>query len=456
MRAVVPEESPEVDAGEPGDGLAGTVLMDRYRVLRLLGEGGMGAVYEARHQGIDKRVVIKVLHPELASDPELVERFKREARAATAIGNEHIVDVTDMGELPDGSPCIVMELLKGKDLAELLEEEPMLSISRMVHIIDQVCDALQAAHDKGIVHRDLKPDNVFLIRKRRDDDFVKVLDFGISKMKEADELNAKLTQTGVAMGTPMYMSPEQAQGLKSLDHRTDIYAVGVMIFEMLAGDPPFTADSYPALLLKMMAEEAPRLTSIRADVPDEISDLVHAMLAKQQTQRPSSMEEVADVLIRFKDHEGEIQKLRSVHPSSPGEMETLASFPGAAPILEPATARQGAMDPVDHGLTVSDPPAEVGAPELEPTLEIPRPTPPSSAGLWVVAAVLAVLALLGGVFLWQSSQGEAVTTPPEAEPALPMAAVSKYARSERAPPRRASSSTTSSFPIRWTRPGSAR
>jgi serine/threonine protein kinase len=170
---------------DPPDPLIGTLVSGRYRVVSKLGEGGMGRVYEAQHELIGKRVALKCLNAEYATHPVVVERFKREARAATAVGNEHIVDVTDLGDLPDGSPFIVMEHLEGRELADLINEGP-LTLGRAVRILDQVCDALHAAHAKGIVHRDLKPENIFLIPRGGNEDFVKVLDFGISKMREPE------------------------------------------------------------------------------------------------------------------------------------------------------------------------------------------------------------------------------------------------------------------------------
>ena len=177
------EAATEVDARDP---LIGQTLQDRYRIVRRLGTGGMGAVYEGEHLIIKKRVAIKVLHPQFATSPEVVARFQQEALAATAIGHEHIVEVNDMGRLADGALFMVLEYLAGRDFADLIEKEGPLTIGRTVHIVSQMCDALQAAHDKGIVHRDLKPENVFLVKRIGNPDFAKVLDFGISKVQDAE------------------------------------------------------------------------------------------------------------------------------------------------------------------------------------------------------------------------------------------------------------------------------
>ncbi len=259
----------------------------------------MGAVYEVEHALIGRRMALKCLHPEYARDRDLVERFRREARAASVIGNEHIVAVTDMGDLPDGAPFLVMELLKGQGLSELLKRQGPLTVGRTCTIARQICVALQAAHDKGIVHRDMKPANVFLEARSAGGDFVKVLDFGISKMQQPGTDDRGLTRTGVAMGTPSYMSPEQAQGAKDVDHRTDVWALGVMLYEMLALRRPFEADSYPLMLMAIVALEPEPVTAHRGDVPPELDALILRALAKPVEQRIQTMAQLADALRPF-------------------------------------------------------------------------------------------------------------------------------------------------------------
>ncbi len=277
----------------------GLVVGGRYKILRTLGAGGMGGVYEAEHELIGKKVALKCLHKEYTRDRDLVERFKREARAATAIGNEHIVDVTDMGDLPDGAPFLVMEYLAGTTLSGLMEDLGAMRIPRAVHIARQVCDALGAAHEKGIVHRDLKPENVFLTRRGQDPDFVKVLDFGISKIHSGDRKDRGLTRTGMAIGTPTYMSPEQAQGLRDVDARTDVWAMGVILYEMLTGHRPFEADSYPMLLMRIVGSEPDPVTKWRKDVPDALSALVMKCLEKPVGTRMQTMYELESALAPF-------------------------------------------------------------------------------------------------------------------------------------------------------------
>jgi serine/threonine protein kinase len=283
------------------DERVGMLVADRYRIVRTLGAGGMGGVYEAEHELIGKRVALKCLHREYSRDRDLVERFKREARAATAIGNEHIVDVTDMGDLPDGAPFLVMEVLQGQTLSHLIETGGVIRIPRAMHIARQVCDALGAAHAKGIVHRDLKPENIFLIKRGGDSDFVKVLDFGISKMHGGERKDRGLTRTGMAIGTPSYMSPEQAQGLRDVDQRTDIWALGVIIYEMLAGRRPFDADSYPMLLMKIVGAEPERLVKWRKDVPDPLDLIIMRCLEKPVGTRMQTMADLEAGLAKFAD-----------------------------------------------------------------------------------------------------------------------------------------------------------
>lgn len=200
-------DSPATSNSDP---LIGALLADRYRVLRKLGEGGMGRVYEAEHVAIRRKVAVKCLHASYASDAVAVERFHREAIAATSIGNEHIIDVLDMGSLPEGAPFMVLEYLDGRDLADLVESSGPLGIGRAIAIMCQVCEALEASHATGIVHRDLKPENIFRIRRSGGADFVKVLDFGISRFMDGD--HRRMTGTGVMMGTPLFMAPEQMEG----------------------------------------------------------------------------------------------------------------------------------------------------------------------------------------------------------------------------------------------------
>ncbi|WP_236604086.1 protein kinase domain-containing protein [Sandaracinus amylolyticus] len=286
----------------------GATLDGRYRVLRKIAEGGMGAVYEGEQVALKRRVAIKVLHAHLARDADIVVRFRREALATTQIGHPHIVEVLDLGEMDDGSLFMVLELLEGRDLARVLKDEGPLPVARAAKIVAQVCEGVAAAHAKGIVHRDLKPENVFLTTREGDPtssadsrtdrrDFVKVLDFGVSKIRDSIDGADARTRTGTALGTPYYMAPEQAQGKRDVDHRADVYAIGVILFRILTGHHPFDDTSYPMLVLKICTEPAPRIAEWRTDVPRELVALVERMLAKEPSERPSSIASVRDALL---------------------------------------------------------------------------------------------------------------------------------------------------------------
>ncbi|PCC67688.1 serine/threonine-protein kinase [Nannocystis exedens] len=288
-------------APDPGsartDRRIGDLLKGTYTLERLLGAGGMGSVYLAQHALIRKKVAIKILAPEYALKPELKERFLREARAAAAIDHDGVIEIHDFGETADGAAFFVMEYLEGEDLAAVIQREAPLPWPRARGIAVQICRALQAAHDRGIVHRDMKPGNCFRL-DRDGRDVVKVLDFGIAKLQNPDEgVGQALTRTGMIFGTPEYMSPEQAQGLHH-DHRVDIYAVGVILFELLTGKPPFIADTFMGLLNKHMFDAPPRPRDVapRADIPAAAEAVVLKALQKDPDLRFQTMDELAAAL----------------------------------------------------------------------------------------------------------------------------------------------------------------
>jgi serine/threonine-protein kinase len=295
-----------------GDGLSqnglsaavvGTVVGGRYFVRRLCGEGGMGRVYEAEHTDIGKRVALKILHPAYSQTPDLVERLRREARAASKISHPNVVDVTDSGTTPDGSFFFVMEYLEGVELGELIFKEGKLSLPRALHIGSQICRALQAAHSVNVIHRDLKPENVLILSRDGQKDFVKVLDFGIAKSGDTEDEKPeggksprRLTHPGMTMGTPEYMAPEQAAG-RPADPRSDVYAAGGLLYEMLAGKPPYEGKNFMEILHKKANTLPPGLATVRDDVPPALDALVLRTLAKDPAERPQSMEELGRQLL---------------------------------------------------------------------------------------------------------------------------------------------------------------
>jgi serine/threonine-protein kinase len=265
--------------------------------LRQIGEGGMGIVYEAQHVVLEKRVGLKVLREDFSRRADVVERFRQEARSASKIGHEHIVDISDFGETPSGASFFVMELLEGNDLAEELARKGALGAARTIAIVLQCAQALGAAHKKGIVHRDMKPENVFLVRRERSDDFVKIVDFGIAKMSDIEtegRPGRKLTKTGMIFGTPEYMSPEQAGG-KKFDHRVDIYALGVIMYELVAGRVPFVGDTFMGILTQHMFDPPPPITTLhpRAQLPTQLERIIAKALAKNPDDRYQTMEALA-------------------------------------------------------------------------------------------------------------------------------------------------------------------
>ena len=294
--AVAPAAAVAVAAAidEKFDSLIGASLAGRYLIVRRIGEGGMGAVYEAKHTVIGKRVAVKVLLEKFHSNRDLVARLLQEARLASSIGHENIVDVTDFGTTDDGRSFVVMEFLDGEPLAQLVMREAPLPVERSLRIAHQVASALGAAHAKGIYHRDVKPENVYLV-KRGDADFVKVVDFGISKaVKQGGEDPAesyRLTHTGLLLGTPLYMSPEQARGEDDLDHRVDVWALGVMLYECLTGEVPFHANNYLGIISQVLTRDAPPPSRLRPElgIPPAVESVVMRAMEKDRQKRYQTM-----------------------------------------------------------------------------------------------------------------------------------------------------------------------
>ncbi len=301
----------------------GTLLEGVYRVGKVLGEGGMGCVYEAINVDIDRPVAIKHLHDQFIGNEEVVERFHREARLAASIGHDNICEVIDFDRADDGSPFLVMPRLEGKTLSDLMAEHKVLSIERITDILCQVLSGLQAAHDTKIVHRDMKPENIFITTVGDRPDFVKLLDFGISKIMDCESVSS-LTQTGLLMGTPHYMSPEQASGIKEIDQRTDIWAVGVILYEAITGQKPFEGDTYLAVLHQIGRGSVRPPSAVNPAIPAAFEKVVLRAIAPSIHDRYQHADEMrvalSDALMQYNG----VNVIRSRAPSAvPGGPSSL-------------------------------------------------------------------------------------------------------------------------------------
>lgn len=273
----------------------GAIIAGRLRVVRQLGAGGFGAVYEVEHLVTRHHRALKLLHPKHLGDAELASRFLREASAAARIGNPHIAETFDAGELENGAPWLLMELLSGESLSDVLRWKPRQDFSEACRFMRDVALAVHAAHEAGIVHRDLKPDNLF-VTQLDGKPFAKVLDFGMSKFSSAATGLESLTAAGVTMGTPLYMAPEQMRGAKDVDGRADTYSLGVILFEMLAGGAPFDAASFSELAAQKHSGITPRLEALRPDCPPALAQVVHRAMAVEPEQRHATARELAEAL----------------------------------------------------------------------------------------------------------------------------------------------------------------
>jgi serine/threonine protein kinase len=367
----------ESDSKDAQHALVGAVLAERYRVDRFLGSGGMGAVYLGEHVLMRKAVAIKVLHREMTGLGEVVARFEREAVAAGRIDHRNVAAASDFGRLDDGSFYLVLEYVDGRSLSALVDEKSI-DQDRALGIAEQVASALVAAHEAGVVHRDLKPDNVMLVHGADGQDLVKVLDFGIAKVDSPSDAPAaghKLTRIGAIMGTAGYMAPEQALG-QVVDHRADLYALGVLLYEMLSGHPPFVAEELSQIVARQLTEKPPPLPE---GTPPELSDLVGRLLEKTPGDRPESAAEV----------KAEIGRLRASRSHADVTARALT-----VPLI--------ATPPVEN--------ESGGAPRAK-----------SRSGVAIAAVIGAVL--LGAGFAWKAASGppEPATSAASAEPSAPLA-----------------------------------
>lgn len=406
-------QQPVVAPPSPGDALVspvagaiavGTVLDGKYRLVRLLGKGGVGEVYEAVHELIGLRVAVKLIRFEYASNAELNQRFLQEARAAAAVGHPGIVQIHDVGRTPDGRTYLVMEYMDGEDLEKLLGRERRLPLGDTADILCDVLDALAAAHAKGIIHRDMKPENVFLVPGRHGERVTKLLDFGIARLNDEVQTATRLTRPGSVMGTPYYMCPEQARGDQNVDSGVDIYAVGVMLYEMLTGELPFSGSTYNEVLSKVLSQPFPSLRAKRDDVPEEVEQIVFKATARERSARYATALEFAEALAPFRAG-GRPQLVPAPERRSPTaetplpttSQTSLAPPPRDDEPPEDAIYEVAAPAPAPRASPATGEPVPRSSSEAQPSRpDGTRAAPRRRWALWVgLAAVLAVLVVAG-------------------------------------------------------------
>ena len=358
--AVAPKPPPPVGRDE----LVGSVIGDKYAINGILGEGGMGVVYEAEHMAMGRIVAIKVLHPENAQKREAVSRLQHEAKVTGNLGHPNICEIYDMGRLEDGSPYVVMERLRGETLADRIKRDGKVEPGPVVEIAIQVLSALAAAHASGIIHRDLKPENVFLAEKPGGLVVTKLLDFGISKamLAAGDEDRLGLTQTGMVMGTPYYMAPEQARGDRALDNRVDLWAVGVMMYEAMTGRRPFLAKNYNALLVKILTVWHRSLAEVDPTIPPALALAVDKALSKMPEDRYRNAADMQEALKRF------LPRKDVAFPSS-----------FALPSVRPVAESTAATSPAAAKAPAANAPAAAKAPGANAPAAAKAPVAPAHA-----------------------------------------------------------------------------
>jgi serine/threonine-protein kinase len=401
---------------EQTDPMINTVVAGRYRILGPLGEGGMGQVYLAEHEAIEKKVALKVLRPEYSTKPDIVVRFQQEAISASRIKHPNVLDVFDFGRLENGCFFLAMEFLEGNDLADELVRKRTIDPERGIKIVLQICRALTAAHARGVVHRDLKPENVFLQRTPDGEEIVKIVDFGIAQLRSPEEAAAsepkrrRLTRTGMIFGTPEYMAPEQAGG-KNADLRVDIYALGVILYEMFTGAVPFTGETFLQVLTRHLQDTAPPMSAMCPDlrISAELQAVIMKALSKEPADRHASMVQFAAAILGTPEGRGaglgaarasmpEFAATYSApmpHASGQGA-PTAAQFGTTAPIAPPSpSAFTPASPTLSQGSAES---AMGGATAVSRSTQLDAETsPPGTArkSSWPLVAVLGAVGLLG-------------------------------------------------------------
>jgi serine/threonine protein kinase len=402
----------------PPASLAAGTRFGSYTVLRLLGEGGMGAVYEARHERLAKRVALKVLHADIvATNEEAVARFMREGEAASRIRHPNVVDVTDVG-VEDGIPFMVMEFLEGESLGTVLEARGALEVSEAVDLLLPIASALAAAHEEQIVHRDLKPDNIFLSRTRIGEVVPKLVDFGISKI--VSEHDPRLTAVDAMIGTPQYMSPEQARGSRSVDARTDQYAFGVILFECVTGQTAVQGESLLEILHEINSGRISQIDALRPGVPSGLVEAVARMHARDAAERFPDIVAAGAALLPF---------------ASPRAREAWGEHfrAGGTPVAPTSTPAEAAESPSSpNGRGAASTPERTPAPAAN-TISVPVRT--ASKRRWIAAAGLLTLGGLVVAFASRSVPEAARTPPPPVVSAPAPAAVATRVVPEASPAR---------------------
>ncbi len=390
----------------------GALLDGKYHVERVLGHGGMGVVVAAHHVHLDEMVAIKFLRPEILNDAEAVGRFMREARAAVKIRSEHVARVTDVGKLSNGVPYMVLEYLEGVDLGKWLEGGNRPPIPTLIDAVLQACEAIAEAHRLGIVHRDLKPSNLFFTQRPDGSPSIKVLDFGISKMSSTSQEGAELglTKTTAVFGSPLYMSPEQLRSARSVDHRTDIWSLGVILYELIAGKVPFDGEAYSNICIAIATAAPPELGVLRQDVPRPLEQVILKCLKKERDERYANLAELARALAPF------------ATPGGAASVERIERILGATGISSGNDTPQPGMVP-SSGSGTSETAASWGQTTAPPTRSKKVPI--------ILGLVLGGLATLGVVVvrvLGESrvegapSAGSVVKAPPDGAPPSPRGA----------------------------------
>jgi len=387
-----PVDGSTLRAKSPTADLIGQVIADRYHIIKKLGEGGMGAVYLGEHVKMGRKSAIKVMNPGMAADPDAISRFNREASNASRISHPNVCQIYDFGETPDGVIYLAMEFIEGSALTDLIEKEGALPPARAAKILKQSADALASAHDLGIVHRDLKPDNIMIVQGRDGSDIVKVVDFGIAKAVAGDEAGQKVTKTGLVVGTPEYMSPEQLSGDK-LDGRSDIYSLGLVFYRTLTGVLPFQADSAQETMIKRLTDEPMQLAEARPDIvfPPALQAVLDKALARMPSERYANATQFGN------DAEAAVAGLEPAVAAAP--------IAAAATQLMDAEAALKAIPTKQKA-----PPPTAVAPAAPPAKRFPMVPVLGGVGGVAVLAVIGWLALGGGKKAAQTALAPADTS----------------------------------------------